>query len=283
VASSRGIFRNVNILHEFNASTGTEIVEVYQPGWLNAEDVVSNAKYSGFITSLRLTIDISSVSPMSIVESDVLDSNETVANNTKETFNYNAKKCLSFYMKTANTPLIKVADVFLFNQRPYYYLDLINYFTSAGTLDMAPDAIIACQVVDVGHGLLQGSDRVMLLGCAVEESPYSETASTAASTNVYLMSGNTTTKLVDTSNSIANNITTISSIVVNSNPDRKGLAFFNTSTHEIYFDTIDSVSNSSYLIKLLPGGYYEAPTPIYTGNYYAVAEGNATIDIREFE
>jgi hypothetical protein len=83
VASSRGIFRNVNILHEFNACTGTSIVEVYQPGWLNAEDVVSNAKYSGFITSLRLTIDISSINPMSIVESDVLDSNDPVAKNNK--------------------------------------------------------------------------------------------------------------------------------------------------------------------------------------------------------
>lgn len=269
MASSRGIFRNVNILHEFNASSGAQAIEIYQPGWLNSEDVVSNAKYSGFITSLRLTIDITSINPMSIVESDILASNETVTSNNKETFNYNAKKCLSFYMKTANTPLIKIADAYLFNQRPYYYLDLINYFTSAGTFDVAPDAIIACQVVDVGHGLLQGNDRVMLLGCAVEESPYSEPQSVAQTPIVSRM--------------IANNITTSSGVIVNNNINRKGIVFFNSSTQDVYLDTTSSISLNSYLVKLVPGAYYEAPNPVSTGNYYAITtEPNTSIDIREF-
>ncbi len=269
MASSRGIFRNVNILHEFNAGSGTQPIEIYQPGWLNSEDIVSNAKYSGFITSLRLTIDITSINPMSIVENDILASNETVASNNKETFNYNAKKCLSFYMKTANTPLIKIADAYLFNQRPYYYLDLINYFTSAGTFDVAPDATIACQVVDVGYGLLQGSDRVMLLGCAVEESPYSEPQSVAQTPIVSRM--------------IANNITTTSGVIVNSNINRKGIVFFNSSTQDVYLDTTSSISLNSYLVKLVPSAYYEAPNPAYTGNYYAITtEPNTSIDIREF-
>lgn len=269
MASSRGIFRNVNILHEFNASTGTQVIDVYQPGWLNSLDVVSNAKYSGFITSLRLTIDITSINLMSVVESDILASNETVASNNKETFDYNAKKCLSFYMKTANTPLIKIADAYLFNQRPYYYLDLINYFTSAGTFDVAPDAIIACQVVDVGYGLLQGNDRVMLLGCVVEESPYSEVAPI---TEIPILSRN-----------IANNITDTGAVIVNSNIKRKGITFFNSSIQDVYLDTVNTVSINSYLIKLVPGAYYEAPNPVYTGSYYAVSiESNTSIDIREF-
>ncbi|NEU77397.1 hypothetical protein PI95_034240 [Hassallia byssoidea VB512170] len=269
MASSRGIFRNVNILHEFNASTGTSIIDVYQPGWLNSLDVVNNAKYSGFVTSLRLTIDISSIKQMSVVESDILASSETVVSNNKETFNYNAKKCLSFYMKTANTPLIKIADAYLFNQRPYYYLDLINYFTSAGTFDVAPDAIIACQVVDVGYGLLQGNDRVMLLGCAVEESPDPKPQSVIQTPIVSRM--------------IANNITTTSAAIVNSNINRKGIVFFNNSNLSVYLDTVGSVSTNSYLVKLVPGAYYEAPNPVYTGNFYAITtESNTSIDIREF-
>ncbi len=269
MASSRGIFRNVNILHEFNVGTSTTAIEVYQPGWLNSLDVVNNAKYSGFITSLRLTIDITSINSMSIVESDILDNNDTVASNNKQTFNYNAKKCLSFYMKTANTPLIKIADAYLFNQQPYYYLDLINYFTSAGTFDVAPDATIACQVVDVGYGLLQGNDRVMLLGCAVEESPYSEVAPI---TEVPIISRN-----------LANNISTTSGAIVNSNLKRKGIVFFNSSELIVYLDTVNTVSTNSYLVKLVPGAYYEAPNPVYTGNYYAVTtEPNTSIDIREF-
>ncbi|MCV3215690.1 hypothetical protein OGM63_19600 [Plectonema radiosum NIES-515] len=269
MASSRGIFRNVNILHEFNAGSGTQAIEVYQPGWLNYEDIVSNAKYSGFITSLRLTIDISSIDPISIVESDILATNDVVASNNKETFNCNAKKCLSFYMKTANTPLIKIADAYLFNQRPYYYLDLINYFTSAGTFDVAPDATIACQVVDVGYGLLQGTDRVMLLGCAVEESPYSEVAPI---TEVPIISRN-----------IANNITTESAVIVNSNLSRKGITFFNSSQNEVFLDTVFTVSFNSYLVRLVPGAYYEPPNAAYTGAYYALAtQENTSINIREF-
>jgi hypothetical protein len=276
MASTRGIFRNVNILHEFNASTQTQIVEVYQPGWLNALDIVSNAKYSGFITSLRLTIDITSINPMSIVESDVLDSNETVSRNNKETFNYNAKKCLSFYMRTANTPLIKIADAYLFNQRPYYYLDLINYFTSAGTFDVAPDATIACQMTDIGYGLLEGNDRVLLLGCAVEESPYSEVENA-----VYTPKSVVQVPIV--SNMIDNNITTTAAVIVNSNLNRKGIAFFNNSELNVYIGTSGSVAVNYCLVKLVPGAYYEAPFPTYTGDYYAiVAEGSASIQISEF-
>ena len=171
MAGRAGVFRNVNILQELNASTSTNVIDLYQPGWLNPYDVISTAKYSGFITSLRLTIDITSTSEMSVIQSDILDDAVTVSNNNKETFNGNPKKCLSFFIKTSTTPLIKVADVYLFNQRPYYYLDLINYFTSAGTFDVAPDTLIACQMKDVGYGLLSGNDRILLLGSVVEEAP----------------------------------------------------------------------------------------------------------------
>ncbi|WP_138504065.1 hypothetical protein [Nostoc sp. PA-18-2419] len=166
-----GIFRNVNILQELNASMGTEIVELYQPGYLNSLDVVSNAKYSGFITSLRLTIDITSIDELEVVENDTLADDATIAENAKTTFNNNAKKCLSFFLKTSATPLIKVADIYLFNQRPFYYLNLLPYFTSANTFDIAPDAIIAAQMKEVGYGLLSNDDRILILGTVIEESP----------------------------------------------------------------------------------------------------------------
>lgn len=171
MAGNKGIFRNVNILREFNASSTTEIIDIYQPGWLNPYDIISTAKYSGFITSLRLTIDISSIPILTTVQTDVLADDTTINDAATETFNGNSKKCLTFYIRTNDTPNIKVADIYLFNQRPYYYLDLINYFTSAGTFDVAPDTIISCGMTDVGHGLLTGIDRILLLGTVVEEAP----------------------------------------------------------------------------------------------------------------
>lgn len=169
--STLGIFRNVNIIKELNASTGTEIIELYQPGRLNVLNVVSNARYSGFITSLRLMIDITSINELEALSSDLLASDEVIAGNTKATFLGNQKKCLTFYMNTSDTPLIKIVDIYLFNQRPYYYLDLLKYFTSSATLDIAPDTQLSIQVTDADNGLLQNYDRVLILGSAIEESP----------------------------------------------------------------------------------------------------------------
>jgi hypothetical protein len=166
-----GIFRNVNIIKELNASTATGMVELYQPGRLNSLDVVSNAKYSGFITSLRLTIDITSINELEVVENDTLADDATIAENAKITFTNNAKKCLSFFIGNSDAPLIKVVDVYLFNQLPFYYISLLPYFTSASTFDVAPDTIIAVQQRDVGYGLLQNNDRILILGTVIEESP----------------------------------------------------------------------------------------------------------------
>lgn len=166
-----GIFRNVNIIKELNAATGTQMIELYQPGTLNALDVVNNARYSGFITSLRLTVDITSIDELEIVENDIMADDATIAENAKSTFNNNPKKCLSFFIGNSDTPPIKVVDVFIFNQRPFYYIDLLNYFTSASTFDIAPDSTIAVQQRDVGYGLLQDDDRILILGTVIEESP----------------------------------------------------------------------------------------------------------------
>jgi hypothetical protein len=166
-----GIFRNINIIKELNNTSGTEIIELYQPGRLNTLDIVNNARYSGFITSLRLTIDITSINELEVISSDILASDETIAANNKDTFNGNQKKCLSFYMRNSDTPLIKIVDVYLFNQRPYYYVDLLKYFTSSATLDIAPDTQLCVQVKDANNGLLQNNDRILILGTVIEESP----------------------------------------------------------------------------------------------------------------
>ncbi|MBU7587249.1 MAG: hypothetical protein KAF91_31120 [Nostoc sp. TH1S01] len=192
MTGNKGVFRNVNILREFNAGSTTEIIDIYQPGWLNAYDIVTTAKYSGFITSLRLTIDISSIPELQPVPTDALADDTTINNAATETFNGNGKKCLSFYIRTSDTPIIKVADIYLFNQRPYYYLDLINYFTSAGTFDVAPDTIISCGITDAGYGLLTGNDRILLLGTAVEEVPQ-----TAPDTTTIINNGTSSTTLLD--------------------------------------------------------------------------------------
>ncbi|MEH2244591.1 hypothetical protein [Nostoc sp.] len=156
----------------------------------------------------------------------------------------------------------KISAYSLLNSSPYPYREY-----SLGNHTLGDNAMLGLQIKDVGFGLLQnstdGQDKVTAF----------------ADLTRYI----TIEKLVDTSSKIANNITTITATIVNSNPNRKGLTFFNSSGKDIYLDTVNTVSNNSYMVKLEPGDYYEAPSPMYTGNYYAVVEnGSTAIDIREF-
>lgn len=162
-----GISRIVNVLAEITSINASTIFQVYQPGWLNPYDIVTTAKYSGYITSLRLTIEITSIPEMKIVAVDTLDSDDTIAEKKKETFNGNRKKCLRLW-GSRDGILIKISDIYLFNQQPFYYLDLIPYLTSAGSFDVGNDLIIFGQMIDVGDGLLFDVDRILILGSVFE-------------------------------------------------------------------------------------------------------------------
>ncbi len=156
----------------------------------------------------------------------------------------------------------KISSYSLLNPSPYPYRDF-----ELGSHTLGNNGILGLQLVDVGYGILKdatpGQDKVTVFGDLIR--------------NIVIE------KLVDTSTKIANNITTTAATIVNSNANRKGLTIFNNSSVDVYIDTVSSVSTSAYMLKLLPNKYYEAPSPIYTGNYYAVvATGSTAIDIREF-
>lgn len=168
------IYRNINIIHEFNSVSSTQIFDIYQPGLISPTDVINSFRYSGFLTSLRLTIDITSIPELLAIPVDIMAGNEEQAQANQETFNGNAKKCLALYIRNSITPIVKVADVFLFNQRPYYYLSLINYFTDVGTFDVGNDTVISAGFKDLGHGLLMNDDRVLLMGSVIEKAPTTE-------------------------------------------------------------------------------------------------------------
>lgn len=156
----------------------------------------------------------------------------------------------------------KFAAYSLLNVSPYPYREY-----SLGNHPLGNNSMIGLQLKDVDYGVLQstssGQDKVVVFGDLIRSV--------------------TIEKLIDTSAKITNNFTTTPSIIVNSNSHRTGISFFNNSDLPVYIDTVNSISISSYLIKLNPGKFYEAPSPIYTGNYYGVAATNSTaIDIREF-
>lgn len=150
----------------------------------------------------------------------------------------------------------------LLNQSPYPFREY-----ELGNHALGTNGMIGFKIVDVGDGILQetlqGKDKVTIFGDLTR--------------NIFIQ------ELIDTSNRIVNNITNIASVIVNQNPNRRNIVFFNNSTLTIYIDTVPTVSTTSYLSKLLPGAYYEAPSPIYTGIYYGrTASGSTAIEIREY-
>lgn len=169
---------------------------------------------------------------------------------------------MDIMMNIDNSVWQRIASYSLLNSSPYPYREY-----SLGNHTLGDNAMIGLQIKDVGFGLLQssiaGQDKVTVFADLTKHI--------------------TIEKLVDTSSKVANNITTIAATVVNSNSSRKGLTFFNSTDKNIYLDTVNTVSSSSYMVKLEPGDYYEAPSPMYTGAYYAVvSSGSTAIDIREF-
>lgn len=61
----QSVSRNVNILYELNASNAlssiNDAISIYQPGTINPENLISGANYSGFITGLRVIVNIKSI------------------------------------------------------------------------------------------------------------------------------------------------------------------------------------------------------------------------------
>ncbi|WP_229451788.1 hypothetical protein [Nostoc sp. CHAB 5715] len=156
----------------------------------------------------------------------------------------------------------RIAAYSLLNSDPYPYREY-----SLGSHALGNNSMIGLQIRNVGYGLLQNSVK-------------GQDKLTAYADLKRII---TIEKLIDTSVKIANNITTIAATIVNSNPNRKGITFFNSSNKNIFIDSVSGVSVTSYSVKMEPGDYYEAPNPLYTGAYYGIVEnGSTAIDIREF-
>lgn len=165
-------------------------------------------------------------------------------------------------IKIDNGSWQRITAYSLLNSQPYPYREY-----TLGNHSLGDNSMIGIQIKDVGYGLLQngngGQDNV---------TAYADLTRVVA-----------IEKIVDTGVKVSNNIGTIASTVVNANTNRKGITFFNSSDKNVFLDTVDSISVNSYMVKLEPGDYWESPSPLYTGAYYAiVASGSTAIDIREF-
>lgn len=183
--TSNGFFRNANILKQLDASTADSIVEIYQPGTLNLSSMAEDARYSGFITSLRLSVAITSIPEMQFPETEIGMGEGEINALLRAKEIVSPKIQLNLLLKSSNiTAPLKIGAVSLFNRAPYYTVDLLLYLTDAAAFDLASDCVLLMQLENVGYGLLEGIDRVAVFGSAVEEAE-----NTAPSLNITVLGG----------------------------------------------------------------------------------------------
>lgn len=182
--TSNGFFRNANILRLLTPASGNQLVDIYQPGTLNVASIVEGSRYSGFVTSLRLCVDISSVGEVDFPTFEPGMSDGEISALMAGLGAASPKKQLDILMRHSTQSPVKVASIQLFNRRPYYSIDLMLYLTDAPAFDVASDAVLSLQMVNVGFGLLSGTDTISVVGSAVEEAE-----NTAPALNITVLGG----------------------------------------------------------------------------------------------
>jgi len=184
--------RNVGILKKIDSSSGTNLIKIYQPGTLNLATKVAEAKYDGFIASLRLIVKINSIAEFVPPDISPLDS-DFVANSKNKTALNNAEKIgLTILIGNAdNETPIELNDVWLLSQPPYYYVDLLRLLTSANNATVSSDESIYLKLKDLGKGLLTATDMLIVRGNVIETSDY-EVPSPAPTFNINCSGGTST-------------------------------------------------------------------------------------------
>ncbi|MEG5159583.1 hypothetical protein QUB37_03920 [Microcoleus sp. AT3-A2] len=147
-----------SILFQINSSNYTApIATIYKPA----------TGFSGFITTLRLTVNIKSIdaaefpyipddTPPDVLQ-QILDD---VATNTQF-------REIILYQKKGTGDWIERAPIRLFNKEPYYDVNLMRFFSDSNTIDVAEDLSLGIQV-KLGNALTS-VDTILVWGSVVAE------------------------------------------------------------------------------------------------------------------
>ncbi len=254
--------RTQQILTAFSSSdSGMRII--YQPSAISPYDRVQTLRFYGFITSLRMKVDIQSLS-----EADIPNLSEEASRLERLTamrdMEWKApRKQITFFLKTATCPWQPIFDVSLQNRLPYYAVNLLPYLTDNISFDTSNDCLIAAQITNAGYGLLEGEDRVTLYGSVREEIT---TLPTDAKEISFAQPYNWT-------------VDSTSQMILPSNPNRQQVTLVNRSlTQEIFINYGGMAELNKGITLMRGGGSYEINfSNLYRGAISAISENTAAL------
>lgn len=242
--------RSVNILKPIGSHHESQILEIYRPGLLTPWDRSTTKRFYGFITDLRVKIDVNSIAEMPLPDLDLTTSRMERMTSIRDAEWNSPRMELAILLKTSTCPLTEIASLSLLNRRPYYQVNLMGYLTDNGIFAMANDASLYVRIKNVGWGTLYNRDNVTLFGAVKEECSVIPTSP----------------QEISHSDSYRWQITAENNIILPANPQRKHVVLINKGDEPIYIN-YGLIATAEYGITLMPkGGSYELnKTNLYKG------------------
>lgn len=255
--------RSAQILQRFTVTAGSNMQLLYEPALVTPWDTVNTLRYYGFITDLRMKIQIGSIAE-SVIPNMGLESTRTERLMAAREMEWSsARKELEIFLETSRQPLTNIATVSLLNRQPYYTVNLLPYFTDNGVVNIANDARLSARMKNAGYGLLQGSDEVVIYGSVKEE------VTTLPEEEAVITSCQPHSWTIGTGNAQ----------ILPSNPNRLQLTLTNRGSSGIIYLNYGNLAEVGKGIALLPnGGSYEINyTNPYKGMISAVASAAGSL------
>jgi hypothetical protein len=254
--------RTQQILTAFDADDASMRI-IYQPSAISPYDRVQTLRFYGFITSLRMKVDIKSINEADLpdLEADSTRLERLTALRNMEW--RSPRKQITFFMRTANVSWQPIFDISLLNRLPYYAVNLLPYLTDNISFDTSNDCLIAAQITNAGYGLLEGADRVTLYGSVREE----------------ITTLPTDSKEISFATPYSWTIDDISSLILPANPNRQQATLVNTSlTDEVFINYGGMASLGQGITLMRGGGSYEINlTNLYRGAISAISANPVTL------
>lgn len=149
-------------------STG-EIIPIYEPALVSANDLVSGIRYNGYVTDLRIRSVVSSLPETPLPEFE-LGASKTAKMAVVRDLEYASPRFgLEILLSCEGSPYLPIFEFALHNRQPFFVTEVLSYLTNQPALALAPDASLAVRFKDVGYGFPQGTDEFVVYGVAREE------------------------------------------------------------------------------------------------------------------
>ena len=261
--------RTTQILREITQQNTDELHIIYDSAYVNPFDRASSLKFLGFVTDLRVKIDITSLSESTIPDIPLGATNAQKSTSIRD-MEYGSQRFeLQLLMRTTYQDWLPLFNFSLLNRRPFYVTDMMSYLTTQPAFAVASDAQLAIRIIDVGYGLLQGDDRLIIFGSAREEVTGLPSEGS----------------LITQARHFSLDVDDSSELILQASNIRKGLTITNLSqTHEVTL-SYQPVAIAGDGIMLLPygGSFTINTTNLYKGAISAISQGaNTKLAISEF-